>query len=236
MCGRFAVGDPGGSLAGNPAGSGSGEDWADWLGIDRDSPWPAPSWNVAPTQKAAIVGQGKRGRSLVQARWGLVPHWWEKPLSEFRATTFNARSEEAAAKPMFRDAWRNGRCLVPAIGYYEWSGKARAKRAFFITLKGNAPGFCMAGLWAQARIGGEKLLSFAVLTCAAGEATRHIHPRSPVILAETDWKHWLTPGSDAAGLMRPAADDRIDLREVGPAVGNVRNDGPELIEPGGLGL
>jgi putative SOS response-associated peptidase YedK len=215
MCGRFAVGDPGGSLAG----SGSGEDWADWLGVDRDSPWPAPSWNVAPTQKAAIVGEGKRGRSLVQARWGLVPQWWKKPLSEFRATTFNARSEEAATKPMFRDAWRSGRCLVPAIGYYEWSGKAGAKRAYFISLRGNA------------HIGGENLLSFTVLTCAAGEATRHIHPRSPVILAETDWELWLIPGSDAAALMRPAADDRIDLREVRPAVGNVRNDGPELIEP-----
>jgi len=219
MCGRFAVGDT------------RREDWADWLGVDRDSPWPAPSWNVAPTQQAGIVGEGKRGRSLIQARWGLVPKWWKKPLSEFRATTFNARSEEAAGKPMFRDAWRSGRCLVPVIGYYEWSGKAGAKRAFYITAKGNAPGFCMAGLWAQATIGCERLLSFTVLTCPAGDATRHIHPRSPVVLAEVDWRHWLTPGSDSAALMRPAADHRVELREVGPAVGNVRNDGPELIEP-----
>ena len=219
MCGRFAVGDA------------RGEEWADWLGIDRDSPWPTPSWNVAPTQMAGIVGAGKRGRSLLQARWGLVPKWWNKPLAEFRATTFNARSEEAAEKPMFRDAWRSGRCLVPAIGYYEWSGKPGSKRGFFITRKGNAPGFCMAGLWAQASIGGEKLLSFTVLTCPAGEATRHIHPRSPVVLDEVDWDRWLTAGSDAADLMRPVADDRVGLAEVGPAVGNVRNDGPELIEP-----
>ena len=219
MCGRFAVGDA------------RGEEWADWLGIDRDSPWPAPSWNVAPTQMAGIVGAGKHGRSLLQARWGLVPKWWKKPLAEFRATTFNARSEAAAEKPMFRDAWRSGRCLVPAIGYYEWSGKPGSKRAFFITRKGNAPGFCMAGLWAQASIGGEKLLSFTVLTCPAGEATRHIHPRSPVVLDEVDWDRWLIAGSDAAGLMRPMADDRAGLAEVGPAVGNVRNDGPELIEP-----
>ncbi len=232
MCGRFAVGD-----AGHDSGRCSGgEDWADWLGIDRDSPWPAPSWNVAPTATAAIVAKGTRGRALVQARWGLVPQWWKTPLAGFRATTFNARSEEAAAKPMFSDAWRRGRCLVPTIGYYEWSGKPGMRSAFFITLKGNAPGFCMAGLWAQAEIEGETLLSFAVLTCPAGAATRHIHPRSPVILAEADWARWLTPGSDAADLMRPAADDRVDVREVGPAVGNVRNDGPELIEPAGLDL
>jgi len=62
MCGRFAVGDT------------RGEDWADWLGVDRDSAWPAPSWNVAPTRKVGIVGQGRRGRSVALARWGLVPH------------------------------------------------------------------------------------------------------------------------------------------------------------------
>jgi len=224
MCGRFAVGDPGGA------------DWADWLGVDRDSPWPAPSWNVAPTQTAAIVGSGKRERSVALARWGLVPHWWTKPLADFRATTFNARSEEAARKPMFRDAWRRGRCLVPCIGYYEWSGKGTAKRPYLITLKGNAPGFCMAGLWAQATVDGKKLLSFTVLTCPAGEATRHLHPRSPVVLAESDWAQWLTPESDAANLMRPAPDERIELIEVGPAVGNVRNDGPELIAPVGSDL
>ncbi len=219
MCGRFAVGDT------------RGEDWADWLGIDRDSPWPDPSWNVAPTQTVGMIGEGRDGRGLALARWGLVPHWWKKPLAEFRATTFNARSEEAASKPMFRDAWRKGRCLVPAIGYYEWSGKAGEKRAWYITHKGNAPGFCMAGLWARVVIEGEPLFSFTVLTCAAGEATRHLHPRSPVVLEEADWDSWLDPANDGAALMRPIPDDRAAVTEVGGAVGNVRNNGPELIEP-----
>ena len=219
MCGRFAVGDT------------RGEDWADWLGIDRDSAWPDPSWNVAPTQIAGIVGKGRDRRGLALARWGLVPHWWRKPLAEFRATTFNARSEEAAEKPMFRDAWRKGRCLVPAIGYYEWSGKAGAKRAYFITRQGNAPGFCMAGLWARAVIEGEALFSFTILTCAAGEATRHLHPRSPVVLDETDWDRWLDPDAQAADLMQPIADERVRAVEVDPAVGNVRSQGPKLIEP-----
>ena len=70
----------------------------------------------------------------------------------------------------------------------------------------------MAGLWAQAVIGGEKLLSFTVLTCPAGDATRHLHSRSPVVLAESDWDIWLAAepaGQDSANLMRPAPDDRI---------------------------
>ena len=89
----------------------------------------------------------------------------------------------------------------------------------------------MAGLWSQPVIEGERLPTFTILTCPAGTATRHLHPRSPVILAEADWQRWLTPGSEATDLMRPDADDRIELWEVDPAVGDVRNNGPELIEP-----
>lgn len=64
MCGRFVTGEV------------ASTDWADWLGVDHDSPWPEPSWNVAPTQYTGIVGQRIHGRGLVQARWGLVPRWW----------------------------------------------------------------------------------------------------------------------------------------------------------------
>lgn len=219
MCGRFATGNL------------KEADWADWLGVDRDTEWPEPSWNVAPTQTAAIVGEGPAGRSARLARWGLVPHWWSKPLAEFRLSTFNARAEEVATKPAFRDAWKKGRCLVPAIGYYEWSGPKGAKTAWFVTLSGNAPGVTFAGLWSIARVGGEKLLSFTILTAAAGEATRHLHPRTPVFVEPADWERWLTPGSDADDLMRAPDDARVAVRRIGPAVGNVRNDGPELIEP-----
>lgn len=219
MCGRFALGEMGGS------------DWAEWLGVPVESPWPAPSWNVAPTMTAPIVIAEGGERRLVPARWGLVPHWWRKPLAELRAATFNARSEEAAAKPMFRDAWRRGRCLVPAIGFYEWQGEKGRKQPWFVTLEGNAPGMTMAGLWAKAVIDGEPLVSFTVLTCPAGEATRHIHPRSPVVLAEQDWEQWLTSAIDAPELMRPPPDDRVRLRPVSTAVGRVANDGPELVEP-----
>lgn len=226
MCGRFAVGAP------DPA------VWADWLGLaDPGEGWPEPSWNVAPTQEAAIVVAGEAGRTLRRARWGLVPRWWRKPLSELRASTFNARSEDAHAKPMFRDAWKHARCLVPALGYYEWTGRPGQKRAFFVTLAGNAPGLCLAGLWAVARPEGEAqpLVSFTVLTTGAGEATRHLHPRTPVILPEEAWADWLA-GGDGRGLMVAPPDERVLVREVDPRVGRVAENGPELIEGVGLGL
>ncbi|MEM6677067.1 MAG: SOS response-associated peptidase [Pseudomonadota bacterium] len=246
MCGRFATGLIAGHL-----------DTADWLDIERDAPapdwietgdfsldappagpWPRPSWNVAPTQPVAIVIAGREPgapRRLRTARWGLVPRWWSKPLSELRASTFNARSEEAAAKPMFRDAWKTGRCLVPALGYYEWTGKAGAKTPWFVAPQTNRPGLCFAGLWAQATVDGAPLTSVTILTCAAGAATKALHPRAPVALASDCWDAWLS-GSAGVELMHPWPDERTTVHEVGRDVGNVRHDRPDFIDPVGLGL
>ena len=52
-------------------------------------------------------------------RWGLVPSWWKKTAKE-TPSTFNARAETVADKPMFRAAFKRSRCLIPASGYYEW--------------------------------------------------------------------------------------------------------------------
>ncbi|WP_406600603.1 SOS response-associated peptidase [Thermohalobaculum sediminis] len=147
-----------------------------------------------------------------------------------------ARAEEAAEKPMFRDAWRHGRCLVPAIGYYEWTGPRGDKTPWFVSLATNAPGFCMAGLWAAPMLGGEPLVTATILTTAAGAATRHLHPRSPVVLLEEEWEGWLTGTGDATVLMHPAPDARVRVTEVSRDVNRVGAEGPGLVEPAGLGL
>ena len=229
MCGRFAVGET------------SGSDWIDWLAIEAEQgwpppDWPVPSWNIAPTQGVGFVCLQNDRRIARVGRWGLIPHWWRKPLAEFRATTFNARSEEAAGKPMFRDAWKRSRCLIPSIGYYEWTGKKGDKTPWFITMQRNTPGMWFAGLWAEANVTGAAVVSCTILTTAAGEATRHLHPRSPVVLDEADARAWLDGPADPASLMRPIADNRTQIREVDRAVGKVANNGPRLIEPAGLGF
>jgi putative SOS response-associated peptidase YedK len=223
MCGRFAIGDT------------NGTDWRDWLLIEPEIEWPGPSWpsarwNVAPTDPVGIIRLRDGRREPAVARWGLVPHWWRKPVAELKASTFNARAEEAAEKPMFRDAWAARHCLVPAIGYYEWAGAKGARTPWFITMRRNTPGIHFAGLWAAARIDGEWLLSCSILTTAAGEATRHLHPRSPVVLSEEAAEAWLRGPADAGALMRPIPDDRVEMWPVDARVGQVRNDGPELVE------
>ena len=68
-------------------------------------------------------------------RWGLTPYWWKKPLKQLPAT-FNARAESVEDKPMFRDAFKRHRCIIPASGYCEWSAKPNGKQPYFI----GAPG------------------------------------------------------------------------------------------------
>lgn len=64
---------------------------------------------------------------LRTGRWGLVPHWWKETKPP--RSSFNARLEEAAAKPMWRDAFRRSRCLIPAEGWYEWQERERVDQA-----------------------------------------------------------------------------------------------------------
>jgi hypothetical protein len=68
-------------------------------------------------------------RELVPMRWGLVPSWWSKPLKDMRVATFNARVETIADKPVFREAFRRTRCLIPASSSPTTSRAATASRS-----------------------------------------------------------------------------------------------------------
>lgn len=89
-----------------------------------------PRFNVAPTTQIPIVLQD-RGTGEVRAalaRWGFIPHWWKEPKPPTNA--INARSEEAAQKPMWRDAWSRYRCLIAATHWYEWSEATGVKQPY----------------------------------------------------------------------------------------------------------
>ena len=82
-----------------------------------------PRYNIAPTTMIDVVRLNAEGhRELVSMRWGLVPFFWKKPLKEMPAT-FNARAETVSEKPMFREAFRRRRCIIPASGFFEWTGE-----------------------------------------------------------------------------------------------------------------
>lgn len=220
MCGRYVSGDM------------TWQQYHDWLTGKAAPPPPKEPqkrrWNIPPTEMAPIVRKADGELALSMARWGFIPGWWKKPLSELRLSTFNARSEEAADKPFFRDAMKNAHCLTPAMGYYEWSGPKGKKQPYFIHAQTNEPGICFAGLWSRVQIADFEGLTFTILTQAATGELETLHHRMPIILSPNAYGDWL----DGApiGDVEQLPPDRLKWHPVSKAVGNVKNEVPDLIE------
>jgi putative SOS response-associated peptidase YedK len=191
----------------------------------------APSWNVAPTDPVPVVRMSAShdARVLDRARWGLVPPW-AKDLRA-GARMINARSETVATSPAFAKSFAQRRCLVPADGWFEWVREGKQRRPFYMTpADGSALAF--AGLWTT--WGPEAVLTCSVLTTAALGDLAQVHDRMPLILARDRWPAWLAGGGDPVALLEPLSAAElaaIQIRPVRPDVGNVRNNGPHLLEP-----
>ena len=194
---------------------------------------PEAKYNVAPMSFAPIIKpreHGQAGYEMIPAQWSLVPSWWRKPLSEKKFTTFNARSETINESNTFKGPFRHFRCIIPMSGYYEWSGPKGEKTPFAITMR-NRRWFSCAGLWNRVMIDGSELDTFTLITTDPNDATAGIHTRMPVILYPEDCERWMRADyKDVFDLMKPCASEDIDAWPVKPDVGNVRNQGPELIE------
>jgi putative SOS response-associated peptidase YedK len=93
-------------------------------------------YNICPTTTIDTVIERDAKRELMSMRWGLVPSWWEKTARE-APSTFNARAETVAEKPMFRSAFKRSRCLIPASGYYKWQKTSTGKQPITTRPPGN---------------------------------------------------------------------------------------------------
>lgn len=190
-----------------------------------------PSWNVAPTDPVYAVVQREQARQLRVLRWGLVPSWAKD--AKGAARLINARQETVTSKPAFRAAYVRRRCLLPADGYYEWQVDGTRKQPWFLSRADGAP-LAMAGLYeVWSPLEGERLWTCTVITTSAADELGHIHDRTPLLVPKSDWDRWLDPAVEDPGqhLLVPAVDGALEAWPVGAAVGNVRNDGPELAAP-----
>ena len=180
----------------------------------------APDYNLAPTDPAPIVRVAEGQRRISVARWGLLPSWADSPRAGARM--INARSETLETARAYARPFAEKRCLVPADGWFEWVDK----KPFFMTLP---EGVVFAGLWADNRHG---LSSTIVTMPAAGELTK-VHHRMPLLLEQDRWEEWLTAEAGPELLLPVDSSyiSRIEIRAVGQAIGNVRNDGPDLVAP-----
>lgn len=234
MCGRFVVANVASELVGV-------------LRVDLAADeLPPPCFNVAPTDPVAIVLDSAKTepptRRLEAARWGLVPAWAKDPSIGVRA--INARSEEVEDKPMFRQALIKRRAVVPASGYYEWHTDAGVKTPYYIRPQGEEP-LLFAGLyewWKDPSKADDDatrwMLSFTIMTRASVGPLGSIHDRMPLFIDADHADVWLDPTTENVGDLLDATIDAapllaetLQMYPVDPAVGNVRNNGPELVAP-----
>jgi len=207
------------------------EQYHDWMNILKadDVPEITPRYNAPPTSMNPVfLPEGNHIRGVL-ARWGLVPAWHKGSLADMRYATFNARAEDAANKPAFRDAMRSGHCLVPVQGYYEWKGQKGQKTPYVIKVATNAPAFCLAGLFTEVKLPDFQGYTYSVLTEPSRAPIETLHSRMPVMLDETSYENWLQNAPlTQISRVDPA---RISFHPVDKRVGNVRNDDPTLIDP-----
>lgn len=199
-----------------------------------------PDYNIAPGtfQPAIRLHRDTGDRELVLMRWGLVPYF-AKSLSEFKGfSTINAKAETVAEKSLWRGPFQKRRCLVPSDGFYEWQKLApKVKKPFAYTMRSGEP-FAFAGLWDAWKdpVSGEWLQSFAAITTTANELTGEVHDRMPVILLPRDYDRWLERGEahqPPIDLLRPYPAEGMTAAPCNQGVGNVRNNGPEMLQAEG---
>ncbi|WP_080517581.1 SOS response-associated peptidase [Cereibacter sphaeroides] len=186
-------------------------------------------YNVPPTAMIPIVRQGPLGLQGDLARWGLIPAFHRGSLKDWKATTINARIESVATAPSFRAAYRGGRCLVLASGYYEWQVRGGVKYPHYIRPSGNAPALLMAGLESRVRLPDYEGPTCAVLTEPVRGALAQVHDRMPVMMGLEAAADWLG-GCPVEALPRLPM-ETLGWHEVGRTVSSIRNEGPDLIEP-----
>jgi putative SOS response-associated peptidase YedK len=198
-------------------------------------------YNAAPTMALPVIrpglGEAAAEREALGMRWGLIPGWWSRPAMP--TSTINARSEEAAVKPMWRGALRYTRCLVPALGWYEWQATPAGKVPYYIHARGGV-GISFAGLWSEWKNpAGEAQLSFAILTRAASPALAAVHNRMPLVLPPSAWDAWLAPwpGEHASRLTEQVAGSlgEFEYYPVSRYVNSPKNQGERCIEPATTG-
>ena len=150
MCGRFTV----------------KATWAELVALYRltmDAPPHnlRPRYNVCPTDPVDVV---TANRQLVAMRWDLCRGGGASRSKKWMAT-FNARAETVESKPVFRDAFKRTRCLIPMSGYYEWQNTPGGKQSWYFTTADGSPLLTAAGLWDEwkNRETGERLKSCTMI-------------------------------------------------------------------------
>lgn len=184
-----------------------------WL---NDAPEEEPRYNIAPTDP--IVAVGPRSADIV--RWGIDGR---------KGGLFNLRAETATSKPNYHGQLLGQRVVVPASHFYEWRAVGERRLPVAISREDGKP-LHLAGLLGR----WDDRLAATILTTIPNTDIATLHNRMPVILNDEDAATWVLEDlslKQVAEFLQPYPDGLLRLAPASPLVNDVRNQGPELLDP-----
>lgn len=192
-------------------------------------------YNVAPSTRVELVRAVADGLRVDRVKWGWAPFWAKGK----RPDPINARAETVMEGRFFKSLWPKGRALAPANGWFEWipdPAEPKRKQPYYITAATDEPLFFAALAEVHTDLEPDDRDGFVVITAAADQGLVDIHDRKPLVLTPQVAREWLDPATEverAAEIVRSGCRPASDFKwfPVSKQVGNVRNQGPELIAP-----
>lgn len=160
--------------------------------------WPTerPSrHNIRPTVPVGTID----AEGFQERRWSLIPPW--SKTEKLKYATFNARAETLHEKPAYRHAWKQSqRCLIPASGYFEWTGEKGAKQCHYVT-PSDGKGLVFAGLYESWKGEDQEIQSCTIVTTQAEPSISWLHHRMPQILEFQQIDTWLHGSPEEASMI-----------------------------------
>lgn len=209
--------------------------------IDHENYRPSYYYHATSLPDLPVVGRFDNEINIRLLKWGLIPAWVgnEEEAGKIRYMTFNARAETLAARPSFRGSFRNGRCIVPVRGFFEWQHRHGRKVPWYVYLP-HSEIMMLAGLYDSWRnpLDGNRINTFSIVTTEANELLSEIHntkKRMPLVLKEKDADTWMdndTKDVELENILKPLSDNVLKAHTISPLINNhkVNRNTPELIE------
>lgn len=193
---------------------------------------PFERYNAAPSTQLALFHREGEFLRADMVRWGWRPHW-----AKDRAAPINARVEKVAHGTFFRAIWPN-RAIIAIDNWFEWvEAEDSKKQPYLIRHKNQSPILCAAiGQYPTAEHEPGEHDGFVIITADSEGGMVDIHDRRPVALTPELAREWLDPDTpkeraEQMALFQGEATEAFEWFKVDRAIGNVRNQGPALIEP-----
>jgi putative SOS response-associated peptidase YedK len=193
-----------------------------------------PNWNVPPGTAPWLLHRfGGEKNQIDRVHWGYRPSW---AIEKGIPTAINARIEKAVTGAFFRPLWKSGRAIVPADGWYEWTGEKGRKQPWYIRLKTDRPMFLAALTNYRPDKEPDDGTGFVIVTEAADEGLVDVHDRRPVVLGAEDAALWMDndlPKEQAEQLARSMSlpPDCFVWYPVSKDVNKASNNNDSLIQP-----